>query len=178
MHALTSGLPTSSLYSLPELSFSYNGGKDCLVLLILYLSALYTHPSINAPTATANNFPTTLQSIYIVPPYPFPEVDTFVASTSQRYHLSLARYARGSMKAAFADYLASEEGRTIEAIFVGTRRTDPHGGALGFFDPTDHGWPAFMRIHPVIDWHYTDIWGVSEHDFLIYCFEGGLRRRR
>ena len=65
------------------------------------------------------------------------------------------------MKAAFADYLASEEGGAVKAIFVGTRRTDPHGGGLGFFDPTDHGWPKFLRCHPVIDWHYREIWGVS-----------------
>ena len=42
----------------------------------------------------------------------------------------------------------------MKAVFVGTRRTDPHGENLKHFDPTDAGWPAFMRVHPVIDWHY------------------------
>jgi FAD synthetase len=27
---------------------------------------------------------------------------------------------------------------------------------LKHFDPTDAGWPDFMRIHPVIDWHYSE----------------------
>ncbi|MCJ1252247.1 3'-phosphoadenosine 5'-phosphosulfate sulfotransferase [Lignoscripta atroalba] len=133
-------------YSLSEISFSYNGGKDCLVLLILYLAALSTHPSL----------PALLESIYIVPPHPFSEVDTFVESSSSQYHLSLARYAKDSMKAAFADYLAEKP--EIKAIFVGTRRTDPHGADLTHFDMTDHGWPSFMRVQPVIDWHYVEIW--------------------
>jgi FAD synthetase len=38
----------------------------------------------------------------------------------------------------------------VKAILVGTRRTDPHGEHLTHFDPTDSGWPAFVRIHPVI----------------------------
>ena len=49
----------------------------------------------------------------------------------------------------------------MQAIFVGTRRTDPHGGRLTWFDRTDHGWPAFVRVHPVIEWRYVEIWAVS-----------------
>ena len=45
-------------------------------------------------------------------------------------------------------------------MLVGTRRTDPHGDVLTHFDPTDRGWPPFMRVHPVIDWHYREIWAV------------------
>lgn len=78
-------------------------------------------------------------------------------TTSKTYNLSLTRYEK-AMKAAFAEYL--DDFPTVKAIFVGTRRTDPHGAALTHFDPTDHGWPSFMRIHPVIDWHYVDIWTV------------------
>jgi hypothetical protein len=63
------------------------------------------------------------------------------------------------MKAAFAQYLKDKP--TVKAIFVGTRRTDPHGQLLTHFDVTDHGWPPFMRVHPVIDWHYAEIWTVS-----------------
>lgn len=51
----------------------------------------------------------------------------------------------------------------MKAVFVGTRRTDPHGANLKHFDPTDAGWPAFTRIHPVIDWHYAEIWAVSSN---------------
>ena len=63
------------------------------------------------------------------------------------------------MRPALEAYL--EDRPAIRAIFLGTRRTDPHGEFLTHFDPTDEGWPQFMRIHPVIDWHYVEIWAVS-----------------
>ena len=66
------------------------------------------------------------------------------------------------MKAAFADYLRDTP--SVKAILVGTRRTDPHGQHLKHFDPTDSGWPPFVRIHPVIDWHYVEIWTVCDID--------------
>ena len=144
--------------SLPSLSLSYNGGKDCLVLLILYLSALY-------PTLKASNPPpSTISTIYIVPAHPFPEVDAFVDSSSKSYNLSCTRLearddSGDGMRDAFAVYLA--ERTEIKAIFVGTRRTDPHGGTLTGFDVTNGGWPRFMRVHPVLEWHYRDIWAVS-----------------
>ncbi|OQO09418.1 hypothetical protein B0A48_04816 [Cryoendolithus antarcticus] len=164
-------------YSSDELSISYNGGKDCLVLLILYLAALHryttspcppkqTNGSPQAPARTPEPLPQTLRSVYILSPHPFPEVDAFVATSAKTYHLSLARYAK-PMREAFTDYLANEP--AIRAIFVGTRRTDPHGSALKHFDPTDRGWPAFMRIHPVIDWHYAEIWAFIRELDVPYC---------
>lgn len=65
------------------------------------------------------------------------------------------------MKEAFTQYL--QKNPSVEAIFVGTRRTDPHGGRLSAegFDVTDGGWPRFMRVHPVIEWHYVEVWAVS-----------------
>lgn len=83
-------------------------------------------------------------------------------ATSAEYHLDLARYAIG-MKEGFGKYLEEKKqaGGNVKAIFVGTRRTDPHGAKLTHFDMMDQGWPSFMRIHPVIDWHYAEIWAVS-----------------
>ena len=146
----TSPLTRFRSHSLSEISLSYNGGKDCLVLLILLLASLSTH---SAP------LPPLLSSVYIVSRHPFPQVDDFVISSSRRYHLSLSRHTNSSMKAAFADYLKERE--NVKCIFVGTRRTDPHGENLSFFDLTDGGWPSFMRCHPMIDWHYAEIWTVS-----------------
>jgi FAD synthetase len=95
--------------------------------------------------------PEKLQCVYIVAAHPFPEVDEFVETSSAEYGLEVARYVL-PMKKGLEIYL--EERPSIKAVFVGTRRTDPHGENLTFFDPTDAGWPSFMRIHPVIDWHY------------------------
>ena len=71
------------------------------------------------------------------------------------------------MREAFTDYL--HDYPQINAIFVGTRRTDPHGADLTHFDPTDGGWPDFMRIHPVIDWHYAEIWTFIKELGVEYC---------
>ncbi len=160
----------------PEhLSLSYNGGKDCLVLLVLILACLpewaarptsdvagvdttATARSESSPSSTTPTPGRPLQAIYIVSNHPFTEVEEFVAESAQQYHLDLKRYAL-PMRPALEAYL--EDRPAVKAVFLGTRRTDPHGEFLTHFDPTDAGWPQFMRVHPVIDWHYVEIWAVS-----------------
>lgn len=60
------------------------------------------------------------------------------------------------MKSAFSAYL--DEHPWIRGIFVGTRRTDPHGAKLGEFEKTDGGWAEFVRVNPVLEWGYDDVW--------------------
>ncbi|KAJ5249852.1 hypothetical protein N7489_000262 [Penicillium chrysogenum] len=176
-------------YKLSELSVSYNGGKDCLVLLILFLAGL--HPSrvrndSHPTTATANDTnsspadldaeaqiaaATVIPAIYALPPDPFGAVEDFVISSAEAYHLAITKYTTAppdsTLRSSFEDYLARHPG--IRAIFVGTRRTDPHGAQLTHFDRTDGGWPDFVRVHPVIDWHYAEIWAFIRHLDLKYC---------
>ncbi|TPX07357.1 uncharacterized protein E0L32_002173 [Thyridium curvatum] len=94
-------------------------------------------------------------AVYVVADHSFPQVDEFTESTARQYRLDLCRFAL-PMRQALDAYLA--ERPSVRAIFVGTRRTDPHGANLKHFDPTSAGWPDFMRVHPVIDWHYAEIW--------------------
>lgn len=72
------------------------------------------------------------------------------------------------MKDAFREYL-DDSGRGVQAILVGTRRTDPHGAKLSDFDMTDRGWPNFMRVHPVLEWHYAEVWTFLRHLGVDYC---------
>ncbi|KAI1170747.1 adenine nucleotide alpha hydrolases-like protein [Nemania sp. FL0916] len=162
-------------YDPQELSISYNGGKDCLVLLIIilaYLPRRYPPPNNNNSSKSPNGytesprFPEKFKAVYIVSPHPFIEIDDFVLSSSTDYQLDVTRYELG-MKKGLEIYLAQHS--DIKAIFVGTRRTDPHGEKLTHFDPTDGGWPDFMRIHPVIDWHYAEIWTFIRHLQIPYC---------
>lgn len=62
------------------------------------------------------------------------------------------------MRSAFEAYLRDRP--AVKAVLVGTRRTDPGAASLTHFDRTDGGWPDFMRVQPVIDWRYAEIWTV------------------
>lgn len=64
---------------------------------------------------------------------------------------------------------SGDEDSGIQGIFVGTRRTDPHGGNLQSFTPTDGGWPPFMRILPVLEWRYQEVWAFLRHLDIPYC---------
>lgn len=163
-------------YKLSELSVSYNGGKDCLVLLILFLAGLHpsSHDSSDTPDLEAEAqiaAATFIPSIYALPPDPFDAVEDFVITSAEAYHLAITKYTTAppasTLRSSFEDYLARHPG--VRAIFVGTRRTDPHGAQLTHFDRTDGGWPDFMRVHPVIDWHYAEIWAFIRHLDLRYC---------
>jgi FAD synthetase len=176
-------------YGFEHLSLSYNGGKDCLVLLLLYLAVLHTHFTIPPPStkSRATRFPTSIPSIYATPPDPFDAVTAFVARSSAQYHLDLEHIRTNpppptpnpnststphpqppdqptvTFRDAFALYLQRHSSKPITAIFVGTRRTDPHGARLTPFTPTDGNWPSFMRVHPVLDWHLREIWCLLRH---------------
>ena len=131
------------------------------MLLILYLSIL---PSL--PASKLASLPPLLPAVYILPPSPFPQVSTFVAQTSTRYHLRLTHYSL-PMREAFRTHL--DRHPHIRAVMVGTRRTDPHGSQLTFFDETDGGWPRFMRVHPVLEWRYAEVWIFLRCLHIPYC---------
>lgn len=129
------------------LALSFNGGKDCLVLLLLYI---YILRETNSPQKR-------IPTCFVTPPHSFPEIDDFVTDCARRYNLDVERIAL-PMKAAFTQYL--QQNAQVKAVLVGTRKTDPHGENLTHFNVTDRGWPTFMRVHPVINWHYWEIWDV------------------
>jgi len=57
----------------------------------------------------------------------------------------------------------------VEAILIGTRRNDPHGAKLGFRVKTDPDWPPFVRVHPIINWGYADVWTFLRRFEIPYC---------
>ncbi|KAH9063263.1 adenine nucleotide alpha hydrolases-like protein [Lactarius vividus] len=165
-------------YGPNKVSLSFNGGKDCTVLLHLYAAAL----------AKRNVDPST-PALYIPVPSPFPALEAFISSAPRVYSLSVftcpthspTAPSAGSptagddiqtngadgMRGALERFLARFP--TVEAILVGTRRTDPHGATLGFRVKTDPDWPQFMRINPIINWGYSDVWTFLRRLKVPYC---------
>uniref|UniRef100_A0A6P4F772 FAD synthase n=1 Tax=Drosophila rhopaloa TaxID=1041015 RepID=A0A6P4F772_DRORH len=141
-----------TLYKPNELMLCFNGGKDCTVLLDILAK-------IKPPSMP-------LRAVYIKSADPFEELDKFVDECAQRYELQLRRY-EGVLKLAFEQLLAEDP--QVKAMFLGCRRSDPGGPSLTEMMPCDNGWPAMMRIFPLLEWSYHDIWSYMRANDLPYC---------
>ncbi|KAF8500177.1 adenine nucleotide alpha hydrolases-like protein [Russula emetica] len=161
-------------YGPDKVSLSFNGGKDCTILLHLYAAALAKrtiHPAIPA--------------LYIPVPSPFTALEAFIFHAARVYDLSIftctpPRFVETSTRFGDASTDGTENMRealesyrarfpTVEAILIGTRRTDPHGATLGFRVKTDPDWPPFVRVHPIINWDYADVWTFLRRLKIPYC---------
>eukprot|EP01147_Barroeca_monosierra_P000592 gene592-3906_t len=132
---------TVSLFGFDRVGLSFNGGKDSTVLLHLVMLA----------------FPEDYRKftfVYFKQQNEFPEVLKFIQRCDKQYDLSL-RYLESSFKEELAQLLDKTH---IKAIFLGTRRGDPKSSSLCTFTPSDPGWPVFMRVMPILDWSYAQIW--------------------
>ncbi|GAA5858242.1 hypothetical protein JCM1840_001109, partial [Sporobolomyces johnsonii] len=152
-------------YGPDQVALSFNGGKDCTVLVHLFAASLLHHLSTSLSSSAPAPLP--LNTIYVRCSSPFPQVEAFTSLCAARYHLALDAI-EGGMKTALQGYLDRKRarGEDIRAVLVGTRRGDPHGASLTAFAPTDPDWPSFMRVHPILDWSYSEIWQFLRHPSL------------
>ncbi|CAA0830437.1 phosphoadenosine phosphosulfate (PAPS) reductase family protein [Striga hermonthica] len=153
-----------ALYSVDELALSFNGGKDSTVLLHLlragcYLHAVGKNDRSNLDSGEAGNkFP--VRTIYFENPTVFPEINSFTYDTASAYKLQMD-IIRLDFKSGLEALLKANP---IRAIFLGVRIGDPTAVGQEQFSPSSPGWPPFMRVNPILDWSYRDVWA-----FLLAC---------
>lgn len=57
----------------------------------------------------------------------------------------------------------------VTAVLMGTRSTDPNARGQRELSPSSPGWPRFMRVNPIIDWQYEDVWRFLLATSTPYC---------
>ncbi|ODV61066.1 FAD synthase [Ascoidea rubescens DSM 1968] len=157
-----------NVYHLNQLSISYNGGKDCLVLLILYLSQLATTTTTDNNNNSNKNFSKKplLDSIYINYEHNFSDLDSFIDASTLSYHLHLTNYSCDLIQG-FRNYLSKFPSK--KAILIGVRKNDPYSQHLNFVQNTDNNWPSFIRINPILNWNLKNIWFFILFLKINYC---------
>lgn len=165
-----------------DISLSFNGGKDCHVLLLLYLSSLWEYYMIQIKDSQYDSqyhtFPLDkLPTVFINDMDTFTTLELFVQDLTHRYNLQLYENidtsqaiadvdntTRKSMKDEFVHYLKMYP--QTKAIIIGVRHTDPYAQELKPIQWTDSNWPQFIRLQPILHWKLINIWS-----FLLYSGE-------
>ncbi|CAI5714744.1 unnamed protein product [Hyaloperonospora brassicae] len=184
------------IFGLEGVCFSFNGGKDSTVLLhllrivvakrVLEDAQLTQHGAAQGRTTVtsprtgfvsadllpeqelARRVRAQLQRVpvmYFDSSAQFPEVRDFTEACTKRYALKCHVY-----KCSFVEGVkAMLETLEIKAIYMGVRGGDPHTEDMEHFSPSSPGWPPFLRVNPILQWTYADVWSFLRACQLEYC---------
>lgn len=138
-----------------------------LVLHVARQLELQTKCSENGEQCTVGD----VRTIFFLMDKEYPEMLAFMRSFAHRFQLNVAE-----LKCGFKEGLAelvngrgSKESLPMKAMFTGTRRDDPNGRHQQAFCPTDPSWPPLMRVNPILEYKYHDIWLFLRVFDLPYC---------
>lgn len=144
-------------YRLEEICIGFNGGKDCTAILHLFHAVIRR----KYPDYTDK-----LRALYIRSKLPFPEVEKFIQISRDRYNLHMLNF-NGRIRDCLGELHSLHP--HIKAVVMGTRKTDPYSSHLEGFSMTDPDWPQLMRVNPMLNWSYSDVWFFLRSLYIPYC---------
>ena len=141
---------------------SFNGGKDCCVVLYLYYAV-----------AKRLNIKLPLKVVLIQIENEFSQMKLFQQELLNSFYKNslkciLFEDVSKSMKDCLTELKKIDP--LIKNILIGTRRTDSsYFEKMPYFSPTDCDWPEFMRVSPILDWSYHEVWFFIKKLEIPYC---------
>ncbi|CAN8022022.1 hypothetical protein HPB47_005490 [Ixodes persulcatus] len=146
-------------YGVEGICVGFSGGKDCTVLLHMVYAVLQRK--------CAEQDKPKIQCLFMCGKNMWPDTISFIQKSAKIYDCDLQTLSCTCYKDAVREYLRLKP--NVKAFLLGNRSTDPGGDKLKPFIPTDQGWPPAMRVFPVLDWGYKDVWKFIRDLSIPYC---------
>lgn len=171
------------LYRLDQMFISFNGGKDCTVLLHLVEQVL-TELRVESADQTK------VLCLYLQPENPFEEVEAFVDQCQSVYSINLQKISAAGKSKQKPLFEVCDQHPELRTCLMGCRRSDPWCDKLKSFEvgrkddtfkdqvmmschhylqKTTEGWPDLMRVNPLLEWTCADIWDYIQANNVPYC---------
>jgi len=183
------------LYGQYNIISSYNGGKDAVVIfhLVRAVHAHYCQKQLAEHEAKAKKKGEEEEEYIISRPRviyfqhndEFPEVLSLLHDTVLEYDVDMIAFKEGVSFGDGLNYLVERNvnpsGNDILqqssisttpfplAFVLGTRKNDPNAGSQGIYAPSSHYMPPFLRVNPILDWTYGNVWYFLRLFNLPYC---------
>lgn len=127
-----------------RVAVAFNGGKESVVVSHMWLGK-----DVTWVCAEEEN--------------PFPELAAYRKDLANQWGIEV-RYLQGGMRKCVQQL--HDEG--VEAVVMGTRSSDPHAPS-STHSPTTRGWAPMIRVNPILDWSYAQVWDYIEQHKLPVC---------
>eukprot|EP00584_Thalassiosira_punctigera_P016619 CAMPEP_0172554626 /NCGR_PEP_ID=MMETSP1067-20121228/55516_1 /TAXON_ID=265564 ORGANISM="Thalassiosira punctigera, Strain Tpunct2005C2" /NCGR_SAMPLE_ID=MMETSP1067 /ASSEMBLY_ACC=CAM_ASM_000444 /LENGTH=767 /DNA_ID=CAMNT_0013343031 /DNA_START=294 /DNA_END=2597 /DNA_ORIENTATION=- len=167
---------------------SYNGGKDAVVIFHL-MRAVHAHHCSEMQKADDGFMIPRPRVIYFQHSDEFPEILSLLDETVEKIDVDMLAFKEGVSFGEGLKYLVErniaprKEGLSFHrpdsesplppphplAFILGTRKDDPNAGSQGVYAPSSHYMPPFLRVNPILDWTYGQVWHFLRLFELPYC---------
>ncbi|KAK8843149.1 3'-phosphoadenosine 5'-phosphosulfate sulfotransferase [Tritrichomonas musculus] len=135
----------------------FNGGKDSTVLLDL----VYKY---HTGTKVGQKYP--LKSFFLQSSDEYPEMNKYINDVKDYWKHDFQIIETSSLKYGLSKII---DKYSIKGIFLGVRKSDPEGKNSHIFEPTSNGYPKAMRILPLLNWDYKDVWSYIDKVKIPVC---------